>query len=110
MKTTLDIAANLALLVFFPLVLKRRRASKIPSKIRLDFLERKIASGQNEDRKSLSPAVHIYDFHIFTFIYSSLHGFITNQHNNQLPVGFLAQLAERCTGIAEAVVSRPVQA
>ena len=104
MKTTLDIAANLALLVFFPLVLKRRRASKIPSKIRLDFLERKIASGQNEDRRSLSPAVHIYDFHIFTFIYSSLHGFITNQ------VGFLAQLAERCTGIAEAVVSRPVQA
>ena len=110
MKTTLDIAANLALLVFFPLVLKRRRASKIPSKIRLDFLERKIASGQNEDRRSLSPAVHIYDFHIFTFIYSSLHGFITNQRNNQLSVGFLAQLAERCTGIAEAVVSRPVQA
>ena len=71
---------------------------KTPSKIRLDFLEK------------LSPAFHIYDFHIFTFIYSSLHGFITNQHNNQLPVGFLAQLAERCIGIAEAVVSRPEQA
>ena len=28
-------------------------------------------------------AVHIYDFHIFTVIYSPLHGFIWNQLNNQ---------------------------
>ena len=24
-----------------------------------------------------------------------------NQHDDQLPIGFLAQLVERCTGIAE---------
>ena len=30
-----------------------------------------------------STAVHIYDFHIFTVIYSPLHGFIWNQLNNQ---------------------------
>ena len=41
------------------------------------------------------------NFHIFTVIYSSLHGFIWNQHNNQLPVGLLAQLVEYCMGIAE---------
>ena len=40
-----------------------------------------------------------YDFHIFTVIYSSLHRFIWNQHNDQLPVG-----------IAEVMGSNPVQA
>ena len=39
-------------------------------------------------------AVHIDDFIIFTVIYSSLHGFITNQHNDQLPVGLLAEFVE----------------
>ena len=29
-------------------------------------------------------AVHMYNFHIFTVIYSSPHGFIWNQHNDQL--------------------------
>ena len=29
------------------------------------------------------------DFHIFTVIYSSLHGFVCNQHNNQLPLSWL---------------------
>ena len=38
---------------------------------------------------------------IFTVIYSSLLGFIWNQHNNQLLVGSSAQLVEHCTGIAE---------
>ena len=38
---------------------------------------------------------------IFTIIYSSLLGFIWNQHNNQLPVSLTAQLVEHCTGIAE---------
>ena len=47
-------------------------------------------------------AVQIYDFHIFLTIYSSLH--------DQLPVGLLAQLVERCTGIAEVMGSNPVQA
>ena len=55
-------------------------------------------------------AVQIYDFHIFTAVYSSLHGFVWNQHNDQLPVGLLAQLEERCTGIAEVMGSNPVQA
>ena len=40
-------------------------------------------------------AVHI-NYHIFTVICSSLHSFITNQHNDQLPVGLLAQLAGHC--------------
>ena len=40
-------------------------------------------------------------FHIFLTVYSSLHGFIWKQHHDQLPVGLLAQLVERCTDIAE---------
>ena len=55
-------------------------------------------------------AVHIYDFHIFAVIDLSLHGFIKNQHNDQLPVGLLTQLEDYCTGIAEAMGSNPVQA
>ena len=38
---------------------------------------------------------------IFTVIYSSLLGFIWNQHSNQLLVGSSAQLVEHCTGIAK---------
>ena len=53
------------------------------------------------------PAVHMYDFHIFTVIYSSLHVCIMNPHNDKLPVGLLAQLLEHCTGIAEALSSNP---
>ena len=56
--------------------------------------------------RSLS-AVQIYDFHIFTVVYSSVHGFNWNQHNNQFLVGLLAQLAERCTGIAEVIFQIP---
>ena len=50
-----------------------------------------------------------YDFNIFTFVYSPLHGFIWYQHNDQLPVGLLAQLVERCTDIAEVMDSNSVQ-
>ena len=32
-------------------------------------------------------AVQIYDFHTFTVVYSPLHGFNWNQHNDQLPFG-----------------------
>ena len=39
-------------------------------------------------------AVHIYDFHVITVSFSLLHGFILNQHNDQLPVSLLAQLVE----------------
>ena len=55
-------------------------------------------------------AVQKYDFHIFTVVDSSLHGFIWNQHNDLLPVGLLAQLVELCTGIVEVMSSNPVQA
>ena len=57
-----------------------------------------------------STAVHIYEFHIFTVIYSPLHRFIWNQHYDQLPVGLLTQLVECCTGIAEVIGSNFVQA
>ena len=52
-------------------------------------------------------AVQIYDFHIFTAVYSPLHGFIWNQHSDQLPVGLLVQLVEYCTGITEVMGSSP---
>ena len=55
-------------------------------------------------------AVQIYDFHIFLAVYLSLHGFIWNRHNDQLPIGLLAHLVERCTGIAEVMGSNSVQA
>ena len=55
-------------------------------------------------------AVQIHDFHIFTTVYSPLHGFIWNQHSDQLPVGLLAQLVEHCTSITEVMGSNPVQA
>ena len=45
------------------------------------------------------------------FVYSQLllHRFITNQHNDQLPVGLLAQLVEQWTGITEVMGSNPIQ-
>ena len=46
----------------------------------------------------------------FTFVYSLLHGFIWNQHNDQLPVGLLARLVGQCTGNEEVMGSNPVQA
>ena len=54
--------------------------------------------------------VQIYDFHIFTTVYSPLHGFIWNQHSDQLPVGLLAQLVEHCTGITKVMGSNPEHA
>ena len=41
---------------------------------------------------------------------TSLGWFIWTQHIDQLPVGLLAQLVERCTGIAEVMGSNPVRA
>ena len=46
---------------------------------------------------------------MFTVVYSPLQSFILNQHNDQLPVGLLAQLVEHCTGITEIMGSNPVQ-
>ena len=39
-----------------------------------------------------------------------LSGYIQYSLNDQLPVGLMAQLVERCTGIAEIMGSNPVQA
>ena len=58
-------------------------------KIRLEEKRKKIAIIFN----SLF-AAHIYDFHIITVIYSSLHGF-----NSDQLVGLLAQLVEHCTEV-----------
>ena len=58
----------------------------------------------------LHPTVLIYDFHIFLTSSSSFHGFITNQFNNLLPVGLLAQSVECRNSITEVKSSNPVQA
>ena len=55
-------------------------------------------------------AAHIYEFHIFTVIYSPLWGFIGKQNIDQLPIGLLAQFLECCTGIADVVGSNPIWA
>ena len=47
------------------------------------------------------------DFRYMKFIY--LHCGEETQHINQLPVGLLAQLVERYTGIAEVMGSNPVR-
>ena len=44
-----------------------------------------------------------------TDIDSSFHGFIASQRNDKLPVGSLAQLVERCTGVAEVMGSNQVE-
>ena len=41
--------------------------------------------------------------------YSSFGWFIRTRHNDQLSVGLLAQLVERCTGIAEVTGSNPYE-
>ena len=43
--------------------------------------------------------IHVFIYMIFTVIYSSLNSFIWNQHNDQLPVGLLAQLVISHTGL-----------
>ena len=57
---------------------------------------------------------HESEYMNFFFIYSlsclHLSGYITNSHNDQLPVGLIAQWIEHCTGIAEVMDSNPVQA
>ena len=44
-----------------------------------------------------SPLVKYATLHIFT---CTLHLYITNSLSSQFPVGFIAQLAERCTSVA----------
>ena len=57
----------------------------------------------------LHRSAHIWFSYIYNH-YSSLGWFIWTQHNDQLPVGMLAQLVERCTGIAMVMGSNPVRA
>ena len=47
---------------------------------------------------------------VFSVVVSSFHAFITNQHDNQLPLGLLAQFVELCTVIAKVMGSNPVNA
>ena len=47
----------------------------------------------------------IFIYHNCSF---TTHVFITNQFNDQLPVGLLAQLVEYCIGIAEVMGLTPV--
>ena len=54
--------------------------------------------------------ITLYEFHIVTVTDSTVHGFITNQHNNQFSLGLSAQLVEHYTGIAKVIGSNPVQA
>ena len=57
----------------------------------------------------------VYDFHIkyihnFIIIILSQVYKVMNQFNDLLPVGWLAQLVEYCTGIAEVKSLNPIQA
>ena len=48
--------------------------------------------------------------HYWSGIWNKAWRFIWIQHNDQLPVGMLAQLVERCTGITEFMSLNPVRA
>ena len=55
--------------------------------------------------------VQIYEFSYIHFhLISSTGILVTNSHNDQLPVGLIAQLVKHCTGIPEVMGSNPVQA
>ena len=57
------------------------------------LLKRKVYDGSPFQVLFFKDRFHIHfssDFYTFTVIYSSLHGFIWNQHNDQLRVGLLA--------------------
>ena len=51
-----------------------------------------------------STTVHLYDFHMFTVMYSSLGGFFVT---NQLRISLLAKLIERCTDFGALLWSWP---
>ena len=60
--------------------------------------EHYLSSIENQAWKTFRP--------VFPVSYSSLHEFIMNDHNDELPVGFLAQLVEQCTDTAEVMGSK----
>jgi len=45
---------------------------------------------------------------VYIISISIIYGLIIDSHNDQLPVGLIAQLVEQCTGIAEVRVRIPV--
>ena len=61
---------------------------------------------------SYSPLYLQFIYKIFRYSQSFIHHhrFIWNQHNDQLPVGSLAQLIEHCSSITEVMGSNSVQA
>ena len=54
--------------------------------------------------------ITLYDLSYIHRYSSPSAGNITNPQCNELPVGFIAQLVEHCTGVAEVMGSNPVQA
>ena len=62
-----------------------------------------------EDRLHIHVFIRSSDIWL-SYIQSCIFTTSLNQHNDQLPVGLLAQLVEHCTGIAEVMGSNPVQA
>ena len=58
--------------------------------------------------------IFLHSSNIWYFIYSrkffTICGYITGLQSYQLPVGLIVQLVEHCTGIAEVLVSNPIQA
>ena len=63
-----------------------------------------------EDRlySFLHHSAHIWFSYIYSH-HSPLGWFIWIQHNDQLPVGLLVQLVERCTVVAQVMSSNPVR-
>ena len=56
---------------------------------------------------TVSSAVHIYDFHIFIFIYFTIIGYMTNSQLIIYPCDLIGQWIEHCTGIERAWVRIP---
>ena len=60
-----------------------------------------------DDHSLIHSLFHSSNVWIFIYSLSShlLNEYITNSHNDQLPVGLIAQLVEHCSGIAEVIDS-----
>ena len=47
---------------------------------------------------------------IYSLVFFTFYGYVTNSQSGQLPVGLIAQLVDFCTGVAEVMGSTPVEA
>ena len=63
----------------------------------------------NDQIHSFRSAFQIHYYSIIT-MYLHIYGLTSDPHNNQLPVGLIAQLVDRCTGITDVRVRIPIQA